>query len=172
MVGFWLIWKLERQTNRMEDQRRDRWYRYRICLVSQKHFSLNTVDLPREIDPEMLSPPSDADASNQFKVANVLPPGQKCTYTVMTGWESRASVPKMHSGNSSQNCTYMVRLGCKSRTSVPKMHPNCTYMVILGCKSRASVPKMHPDLIEASEGDDIVVSWQGYGRLLANLETR
>ena len=31
---------------------------------------------------------------------------------------------------------------------------------------------MHPNLIEASEGDEIVVSWQGYGRLLANLETK
>ena len=52
-----------------------------------------------------------------------MPPGQKCTYMVMTGCESRASVPKMHSGNSSQNCTYMVRLGCKSRASVLKTHP-------------------------------------------------
>ena len=57
----------------------------------------------------------------------------------------------MHSGNSSQNCTYMVRSGCKCRASVPKLHPNS---------------------IEASEGDDIVVSWQGDGRLLTNLETR
>ena len=31
---------------------------------------------------------------------------------------------------------------------------------------------MHPNLIEASEGDDIMVSWQGDGRLLTNLETR
>ena len=31
---------------------------------------------------------------------------------------------------------------------------------------------MHPNLIEASEGDEIVVIWQGYGRLLANLETK
>ena len=31
---------------------------------------------------------------------------------------------------------------------------------------------MLPDLIEASEGDDIVVIWQGDGRLLTNLETR
>ena len=56
-------------------------------------------------------------------MANVLPPGQKCIYTVMTGCKSRSSVPKMHSRNSSQNCTYMVRLGFKSRTSVPKIHP-------------------------------------------------
>ena len=41
----------------------------------------------------------------------------------MTGCESRASVPKMHSGNSSQKCTYTVRSGCESRTSVPKIHP-------------------------------------------------
>ena len=27
-------------------------------------------------------------------------------------------------------------------------------------------------MIEASEGDDIVVSWKGDGRLLTNLETR
>ena len=66
----------------------------------------------------------------------------------------------------------MVRSGCKSRASVPKMHLNCTYTVILGCKSRASVPKLHPNLIEASEGDEIVVSWQRNGRLLTNLETR
>ena len=51
-------------------------------------------------------------------------------------------------------------------------HPKCTYMVRLGCESRASVPKLHPNLIEASESDDIVVSWQGDGRLLTNLETR
>ena len=97
----------------------------------------------------MLSPPSHADTLNQVKVVNVLPPGQKCTYTVIMGCESRASVPKMHSGNSSQNCTYMVRSGCKSRASVPKMNPNCTYTVILGCESRASVPKLLPNLIEA-----------------------
>ena len=41
----------------------------------------------------------------------------------MMGCESKASVPKINSGNSSQNCTYMVRSGCKSRTSVPKTHP-------------------------------------------------
>ena len=41
----------------------------------------------------------------------------------MTGCKSRASVPKMHSGNSSQNCTYTVISGCESRTSVPKIHP-------------------------------------------------
>ena len=70
------------------------------------------------------------------------------------------------------NSTYMVRSGCESRASVPKMHPNSTYMVRSGCKSRASVPKLHPNLIGASEGDDIVVSWQGDGRLLTNLETR
>ena len=52
------------------------------------------------------------------------------------------------------------------------MHPNSTYMVRSGCESRASVPKLHPNLIEESEGDDIVVSWQGDGRLLINLETR
>ena len=45
-------------------------------------------------------------------------------------------------------------------------------MVRLGCESRDSVPKLHPNLIEASKGDDIVVSWQGDGRLLTNLETR
>ena len=32
--------------------------------------------------------------------------------------------------------------------------------------------KLHPNLIEESEGDDIVVSWQGDGRLLTHLETR
>ena len=121
---------------------------------------------------ETLSPPSDADAPNQVKVANVLPPGQKCTYTVMTGCESRASVPKIHSGNSSQKCTYRVMTGCESRDSVPKMHMNSTYMVISGRESRASVPNLHPNLIEASEGDDIVVSWQGGGRHLTNLENR
>ena len=31
---------------------------------------------------------------------------------------------------------------------------------------------MHPNLIEASEGDEILVSWQGGGRLMTNLETR
>ena len=78
-----------------------------------------------------------------------MPPGQKCTYTVMTGCKSRASVPKMLSGNSSQKCTYRVTTGCESRASVPKMHSgnlsqNCTYTVRLGCESRTSVPKIHP----------------------------
>ena len=49
---------------------------------------------------ETLSPPSDADAPNEVKVVNVLPPGQKFTYTVMAVCKSRASAPKMHSGNS------------------------------------------------------------------------
>ena len=88
-------------------------------LGKSKHFKLNTVELPREIEPEMLSPPSHDDALNQVKVANELPTGQKCTYMVMTGCESRASVPKMH-----PNCTYMVRLECESRDSVPKLHHN------------------------------------------------
>ena len=52
------------------------------------------------------------------------------------------------------------------------MHPNCTYTVRSGCESRDSVLKLHPNFIEASEGDEIVVSWQGDGRLLTNLETR
>ena len=90
-----------------------------------------------------------------------------CTYTVRLWCESRASVPKIH-----PNFTYTVRLGCESRDIVPKMHLNCTYKVKLGCESRASVLKLHPNLIEASEGDEIVVSWQGDGRLLTNLETR
>ena len=42
-----------------------------------KHFSLNTVELSRERELETLSPPSDADAPNKVKVANILPPGQK-----------------------------------------------------------------------------------------------
>ena len=66
----------------------------------------------------------------------------------------------------------MVRSECESRASVPKMHPNSTYMVDWGCESRASVPKLHPNLIETSEGDYIVVSWQEYDRLLNNLKTR
>ena len=141
-------------------------------LGRSKHFSLNAVDLHREREMEALSPPSDTVAPNQVKVVNVLPPSQKCTYRVMTGCKSRASVPKMHSGDSSQNCTYMVISWCKSRASVPKMHPNCTYTIISGWKSRASLPKIHPNLIEALEGDDIVVSWQVDGRLLTNLEIR
>ena len=51
------------------------------------------------------------------------------------------------------------------------MYPNCTYTVSSGCKSRASFPKLHLNLIEASAGDDIIVSWQGDSRLLTNLET-
>ena len=89
-------------------------------LGKSKIITLNTVELPQEREPETLSPPSDADASNQVKVANILPPSQKLTYTVMMGCKSRASV---HSGNSSQNWTYTVRSGCESRTSVPKIHP-------------------------------------------------
>ena len=91
---------------------------------------------------------------------------------VRSGCKSKDCSPKMHFGNSYQNCTYMVILGCESRASVPKMHPNYTYTVISGCKSRASVLKLHPNLSGASEGDEIVVSWQGDGRLLTNLETR
>ena len=51
------------------------------------------------------------------------------------------------------------------------MHPNCTYMNISEYKSRSSVPKLHPNLIDASEGDEIVVNWKGNGRLLTNLNT-
>ena len=66
---------------------------------------------PRDREPETLSTHSDADAPNRVKVVNVLQLVQKCTYTVMTGYESRVSVPEMHSGNSSQNCTYIFRSG-------------------------------------------------------------
>ena len=131
-------------------------------LGNSRHFKLNTVELPRERQPETLSPPSNADASNQVKVANVLPPGQKCTYTVMTGCKSRASVPKMHSGNSSQKCTYRVMTGCKSRASVLKMHSgnssqNCTYTVRSGCESRTSVPKIHPKNIFGSSSQNQLI---------------
>ena len=95
-------------------------------LGKSKHFTLNTVELPRERELDTLSPPSDDDAPNQVKVANLLSPGQKFTYTVMTGCKSRASVPKMHSDNTSKNYTYTVRSGCKSRSSVTKMHPDLT----------------------------------------------
>ena len=81
------------------------------------------MELPRDRELETLSPLSDADASNQVRASNVLPPGPKCTYTVMTRFTSRYSVPKMHSGNSPQNCTYTVRSGCESRTSVPMFYP-------------------------------------------------
>ena len=40
------------------------------------------------------------------------------------------------------------------------------------CESSARVPKLHPNLIEASEGDELIVIWQGDGRLLTNLENR
>ena len=52
------------------------------------------------------------------------------------------------------------------------MHPNCTYTVISGCKYRDIVPKLHPNLNETSEGDEIMVSWKGNGRLMTNLEAR
>ena len=48
-------------------------------LGKSKTFTLNTVDLTQEREPETLSPPSHADALNQLKVANVLPLSQKCT---------------------------------------------------------------------------------------------
>ena len=113
-----------REANKQDGRPKNRSVRQAEDMFGKsKHFSLNTVELHREREMETLSPPSDADAPNQVKVANILPPGQKCTYTVMTGCKSRASVPKLHSGNSSQKCTYTVRPGCKSRTSVPKIHP-------------------------------------------------
>ena len=62
--------------------------------------------------------------------------------------------------------------GANSGIVSQKMHHNCTYTFRSGCKSRAIVPKLHPNFSEASKGDDIVVSWQGDGRLLNNLETR
>ena len=54
-------------------------------LGKSKKFTLNTADLPQEREPETLSPPSHADALNQVKVENVLPPVQKCTYMLITG---------------------------------------------------------------------------------------
>ena len=120
-----LLTNLEtREANKQDGRPKKREVRQAEDMLGKsKNSILNTVKLPRERDPETLSPPSDADASNKVSMANVPPPGQKCTYTVMTGCKSRASVPKIYSGNSSQNCTYTVRLGYKSRTSVPKMHP-------------------------------------------------
>ena len=66
----------------------------------------------------------------------------------------------------------MVRSRCESRASVLIMHPNCTYTVRLGCEYKASVPKLHPNLIETSEGDEIVIRWQGDVKHLTILETR
>ena len=68
-------------------------------LGKSKNYTLNSIELPQERDTENLSPPSNDDASNQGTVANVLPFGQTCTYTVMKGCESMASFPKTHSGN-------------------------------------------------------------------------
>ena len=34
-----------------------------------------------------------------------------------------------------------------------------------------SVPELHTNLIEALEGDENIVSCQGHGRLMSNLET-
>ena len=56
-----------------------------VMIGKSKHFTLNKVELPQEREQMTLSPHSDADAPNQVKVVNVLPPGQKCTYTVMMG---------------------------------------------------------------------------------------
>ena len=112
-----------REANKQDRRPKKRLVRQEEDMLGKsKHFTFNTVELPQEREPETLSPPSDADEPNQVKVANIMPPGQKCTYTVMTGCKYKISVPKMFSGNSSQNYTYMVRSGCKSRTSVPKMH--------------------------------------------------
>ena len=54
-------------------------------LGKSRTFALNTVELPQEREINTLSPPSHADALNQVKVENVLPPGKKCTYMVITG---------------------------------------------------------------------------------------
>ena len=55
-------------------------------LCKSKHFTLNTVELPQETKgwghyhhPMMLMHPI------KLSVPNVLPPGQKCTYTVIMG---------------------------------------------------------------------------------------
>ena len=59
-----------------------------IFLVSQNIYITYSGAAPRDREPETLSTHSDADAPNQVKVTNVLPPVQKCTYTVMTGCKS------------------------------------------------------------------------------------
>ena len=46
-------------------------------LGKSKHFTLNKMELFRYREQKTLSPPSDINAPNQVKVANVLPPGQK-----------------------------------------------------------------------------------------------
>ena len=46
-------------------------------LCKSIFFTINTVELPQEREPGTLSPHSNADASNQVKVENVLPPGPK-----------------------------------------------------------------------------------------------
>ena len=94
-------------------------------LGKSKNSTLNSVDLPREREPETLSPLSDADASNQVWVENVLPPGQKCTYTVMMGCKSRANVLKLIQGIHPK--TKLIRLdqganlGLVSQKCIPKI---------------------------------------------------
>ena len=82
-----LLTNLEtREANNQDGRPKKRTVRQAEDMLGKyKNFTLNTVELPRERETDTLSPPSDADAPNQVKVENVLPPGQKCTYAVMTG---------------------------------------------------------------------------------------
>ena len=59
-----------RQKNQLVRQAED-------MLGKSKHFTLNKVELFGYREQKTLSPPSDDNAPNQVKVANVLPPGQK-----------------------------------------------------------------------------------------------
>ena len=45
-------------------------------LGKSKNTALNSVEMPRDREPETLSPPSNAYASNQVRATNVLPPGK------------------------------------------------------------------------------------------------
>ena len=67
-----------RQKNQLVRQAED-------MLGKSKHFTLNKVELFRYREQKTLSPPSDVNAPNQVKVANVLLLDHKCNYTVMMG---------------------------------------------------------------------------------------
>ena len=86
---------------------------------------------------------------------------QKVIQRLDQGANPRTVAQKCTQGIHPKTAQIMLDWGVNPGLVSQKMHPNCTYTVRLGCESRSSVPKLHPNLIEASEGDDIVVSWQG-----------
>ena len=97
---------------------------------------------------------------------------QKCIELLDRGANPRTVAQKCTQGIHPKTAPIWLDWGANPVLVPQKYTQTALTQLDWGEKFRSSVLKLHPKLIQTSEGDEIVVSWQGDGRLMTNLETR